>query len=91
MHGNNVVSNRRAGTVQKLSDDRTNIEYAAAYLKYYQDRWKEAYPEIDGRTAILATLYNQGEIKPPHANPEPNPFGIFARDNYYHVRDLLGL
>lgn len=44
-----------------LEDPETNIRYAAAYLSYYQNRWKVAYPEIDGRTAILATLYNQGK------------------------------
>ena len=30
----------------------------------WQDRWKNEYPEIDGRTAVLATLFNQEEIKP---------------------------
>lgn len=69
----------------------TYICHAAAYLRYYQDRWESVYPEIDGRTAILATLYNQGELNPPHSNPVSNPFGDFAKENYYHVRDLLGL
>ena len=27
----------------------------AAYLSMIQDIWKDEYPEIDGRTAILAT------------------------------------
>ena len=65
--------------------------YAAAYLKYFQDRWEEQYPEIDGRTAILATLYNQGEKRPPHANPEPNDFGKFARNNYWYVKELMDI
>ncbi len=75
----------------KLTDDKENIRYAAAYLKYYQDRWKEVYPEIDGRTAILASLYNQGELKPPHKNPKPSKFGEFAKENYYYMCELLGL
>ena len=74
-----------------LEKPETNIRYAAAYLAYYQDRWKEAYPEIDGRTAILATLYNQEEKNPPHSNPIPNPFGDFAKDNYYYVCELMGI
>lgn len=77
--------------VLKLTDSKINIRYAAAYLKYYQERWKSVYPEIDGRTAILATLYNQGEKKQPHSKPDPNPFGDFAKNNYYYVRELLGL
>jgi len=40
-----------------LEDPETNIRYAAAYLKYYQDRWESEFPDIDGSTAILATLY----------------------------------
>ena len=63
--------------------------YAAAYLKYFQDRWKKYYPIIDGSTAVLATLYNQGEIKPPHSNPVPREFGNFARANYEKVKKIL--
>lgn len=40
---------------------------------------------------MLATLYNQGEINPPHSNPSPNDFGINARNEYYYMRDLLGI
>jgi hypothetical protein len=75
--------------IRALSDPETCIRYAAAYLRYFQDRWKQYYPEIDGRTAVLATLYNQGENHPPHSNPVPNAFGEFARDNYWHVRELM--
>lgn len=53
--------------------------------------WKDAYPEIDGRTAVLATLFNQGERKPPHPNPVPNDFGKQAKKEYYYMRQLLGL
>lgn len=73
-------------------DDRTNIRYAAAYLALIQDKWKDVYPEIDGRTAILATLYNVGENGQygPNSNPKPNPFGQFAKDNYNKMRKILG-
>jgi len=77
--------------VKALQDPETNIKYAAAYLKYFQDRWKEVYPEIDGRTAILATLFNQDEKKSPHRTPQPNDFGRFARNNYFHINRLLGI
>lgn len=91
-HGNSRVNNRRAGIINKLQSDKENVRYAAAYLSYFQDLWKDSYPEIDGRTAILATLYNLGEEQTsPNANPQPNNFGTFARDNYYYMRRLLGL
>ncbi|MBE7021177.1 MAG: lytic transglycosylase domain-containing protein [Ruminococcaceae bacterium] len=78
--------------VEALSNPETNIMYAAAYLKYFQDIWEKAFPEIDGRTAILATLYNLGhKITSPNSNPKPNDFGRFARNNYFHVNRLLGL
>lgn len=73
----------------KLTEPKTCIMYAAAYLKYFQDRWKKYYPIIDGSTAVLATLYNQGEIKPPHSNPVPREFGNFARANYEKVKKIL--
>lgn len=86
VHGTETMARATA-----LRNPTINIMYAAAYLAYIQDRWKEAYPEIDGRTAILATLYNQKETRPPHANPVPNQFGTFAKENYYAMRQLLGL
>jgi hypothetical protein len=87
----NVVS-REEGIYNKLSNNQMNIRYAAAELKYRQDMWKDEYPIIDGKTDILATLYNLGDnAKKPNANPESNPFGNFAKENYYHMRDLLGL
>ena len=89
-HGNNAVNNRHQGVIEKLLDNQENIRYAAAYLRYLQDRWKSVYPEIDGRTAILATLYSKGESIP-HSNPTPNPFGVFAKDYYYYVKKLLGV
>ena len=76
---------------KRLNIDEQCIEYVAGYLKYWQERWKSEYPEIDGRTAVLATLYNQNETRPPHPNPVPNPFGEVAKKNYNHMQYLLGI
>ena len=78
---------------KRLSNDEQCIEYVAAYLKLIQDLWREEYPIIDGKTDILATLYNNGEYgsKGINSNPEPNDFGDFAKKNYYYMRYLLGL
>ena len=77
---------RESNIVDKLLDDKTNIRYAA-YLSMIQDMWKESYPNIAGRTAILATLYNIGEYGDHgiNSNPTSNPFGDFAKENYYHM------
>jgi hypothetical protein len=78
--------------INNWKNNETNIEYAAAYMAWIQDIWREAYLEIDGRTAILATLYNnRGHEKTPHSNPVSNDFGNTAKENYYHVLKLLGL
>lgn len=73
----------------RLQNVDQNIEYVAAYLRRIQDHWQEEFPEISGRTAILATLYNIGD-KNPHSDPKSNPFGDYAKENYYHIRELLG-
>ena len=39
--------------------------------------------------SVLATLYNQGEIKKPHSKPVPNHFGKIAKGNYQHVKEVL--
>lgn len=44
-----------------LMNDKTNIMYVAAYLRYIQDIWKNKYPQISGKSDILGTLYNIGE------------------------------
>ena len=46
---------------------------------------------IDGKTAILATLYNVGEYGEHGINstPESNEFGDYAKEKYYHVKELL--
>ena len=77
---------------KKLEEPAMCILYAAAYLKYFQDTWKSSYSEIDGRTAILATLYNLGHEKTkPNSNPQPNKFGNFAKESYSNMKNLLGL
>ena len=83
---------RDSNLYSKLKNDEVNIRYAAAYLALIQDLWKEAYPEIDGRTAILATLYNIGEYggsKGINSNPESNPFGDFAKESYSDMCKIL--
>ncbi|MDL2281327.1 hypothetical protein LJC10_05695 [Selenomonadales bacterium OttesenSCG-928-I06] len=77
--------------VNSLRDPKTNIRYAAAYLKNFQDNWASEYPVIAGDSAVLTTLFNQGQLNPPHPNPTPNDFGRFAAKYYSHVCGLLGL
>ncbi len=86
-----VYGSRERAIAHRLTVESENVNYVAAYLSYFQDRWKGQYPEIDGRTAVLATLFNQGETRPPHPNPEPREFGNQARDEYPYMRKLLGL
>ena len=92
VYSTDVIS-RESNVYDKLINDNTNILYAAAYLALIQDKWKGVYPEIDGRTAVLATLYNIGEngTKGPNSNPGTNEFGKFAKKNYYKMQELLGL
>ncbi len=108
-HGNNSVTRdiwyvpgygkfigtKEGAIAKRLSNDEQCIEYVAAYLKLIQDLWRETYPIIDGKTDILATLYNLNEYgseeKGINSNPEPNDFGDFAKKNYYYMRYLLGL
>ncbi|HHV99252.1 MAG TPA: RHS repeat-associated core domain-containing protein [Clostridiaceae bacterium] len=83
---------REEAIADKLMDNKTNIRYVAAYLAYWQDIWKDTYPEIGERTDILATLYNLGVFaNEPNSNPESNPFGNFAKENYKHIKSLLGI
>lgn len=86
-----VEGSREKAIAYRLTNESENVNYVAAYLRYFQDRWKPYYPEIDGRTAILATLFNQGEIRSPHGNPQANPFGEQAKKEYHYMKDLLGL
>ncbi len=86
-----VVGTRDKAIAHRLTVESENVNYVAAYLRYFQDRWKDVYPEIDGKTDILATLYNQDETRPPHNNPESNPFGADAKEEYHYMRQLLAL
>lgn len=87
-----IQGSREKAIAHRLTVESENINYVAAYLRYFQDRWKKVYPDIDGKTDILATLYNLGEnANLPNANPKPNIFGIDAKNEYYYMRQLLGL
>lgn len=88
VHGTETMARAKALEIPAIS-----IMYAAADLAYIQDIWREAYPEIDGRTAIMATLYNIGEYgaNGPHSKPQSTYFGDFAKENYYYMQKLLGL
>ena len=90
-NGTAHANNRNEAIAKRLTVESENINYVAAYLRYFQDRWKNAYPKIDGDTAILATLFNQDEIRSPHPKPVPNPFGNQAKKEYDYMRQLLGL
>lgn len=87
-----VVGSRDTAIAYRLTVESENVNYVAAYLAYWQDRWREKYPEIDGRTDVLATLYNLGKnANPPNSNPQPIKFGIDAKKAYHYMRQLLGL
>ena len=87
VHGTETMARTKA-----LEDPLTNIRYAAAYLKYYQDIWESVYPDISSRPDILASLFNLGHIQTsPNSSPEPNGFGIFAGKNYDYMKELLGI
>jgi hypothetical protein len=74
----------------RLTDDKQNIRYAAAFLKLFQDQWKEVFPEIGSRADILGTLYNLG-YRQPNATPEASPFGDYVLEHYDHVKLILGI
>ena len=46
------------------SNDSVSINYAAAYLAYFQDTWAGAYPNITNDLGVLGTLYNNGPYVP---------------------------
>ena len=73
-----------------LRDPRTNVMYAAAYLRHQTNRWKDDFPEISNRPDILATVYNRTDTKP-HDSPGSNEFGRFAAHNHPRMKNILGL
>lgn len=77
----NQENNMRA---RALMNDKTNIMYVAAYLRYIQDIWKNKYPQISGKSDILGTLYNIGEYgkNGVNSNPQSNDFGKTVKKNY---------
>ena len=86
------ANSREEAIAYRLTSEGENINYVAAYLKYWQDVWKSTYPEIDGKSDILGTLYNLGDrAKAPNKNPKPNSFGENVKKEYYYMRKLLGL
>ena len=86
------IGTKEMAVKKRVSDPIGSIEYAAAYIKRIQDKWKGKYSIIDGDTAIVATLYNNGvERSVPKENPGASDFGRYARANYYYLMSLLGL
>jgi hypothetical protein len=85
-----VVATARQNLIIKLMNDKINIDYAAAYLAYHQDTWREAYPNIANNPGVLGTLYNIRE-KTPHSNPQVSKeFGIPVQNHYNAMGFLLG-
>jgi len=92
IYANRITISREEAIADKLMDNEKNIFYVAAYLKYWQDKWADVYPEIAGRSAILGTLYNLGDrANAPNPNPNSNPFGDIVKKNYHCMQELLGL
>lgn len=74
---------------KRLENNEWNSIYVAGYLTYFWDTWKSKFPSLRQRPDIWASLYNLGHVdKPPHAKPDPNPFGLYA-DKYYDMMYLL--
>jgi len=81
------------------SNDSVSINYAAAYLAYFQDTWAGAYPNIANDPGVLGTLYNNGPyvpgtniLTPPHSNPKPSlEFGVPVQQYYNTMAYLLGV
>ncbi|MCL2400645.1 MAG: DUF4157 domain-containing protein [Defluviitaleaceae bacterium] len=86
LHGTETMARSVA-----LQDPQTNTMYAAALMRYYTDRWESEYPGIANSPGVLATLFNQGELNPPHCSPVPNSFGEHAYMNYLRMYGLLDL
>ena len=87
-----VEGSREKAIAKRLTVDEQCIEYVAAYLKYWQDEWKDEYPIIDGKSDVLGTLFNLGDrANAPNPNPKTIPFGDKVKDNYHYMQYLLGI
>ncbi len=80
---------------EKLIDVDESLSYAAGILLDAQIKYQEKDINISKNIAILATLYNLGNIdervkalKPNHIL-RPNQFGIFAQNNLHIIEGIL--
>ncbi len=78
---------RRQLVISRLFNNKTNITYVAAYLRYLIDVWSVAI-DISNMPDILGTLYSGGE-KIPHASPESSHFGDYVASVYNHLYEIL--
>jgi hypothetical protein len=86
-----VHGSTRMAREKRLENDKINTYYVAAYLKYFQDKWMDAFPEITQRPDILGTLYNLGhQTTHPNSDPKSRPFGDYVSLNYDKMAELLG-
>jgi hypothetical protein len=86
-----VHGTRTMSIAKRLENNKCNITYVAAYLKYWVDEWKLAYPKIGKSPAILGTLYNLGDnARKPHKKPQPNEFGKYVKKKYKYVKKKIG-
>jgi len=73
--------------IHRLLNNKCNLRYVAAYLRYWINVWRKKYPKIDKDPRILGTLYNLGvKAKKPNKHPKPNPFGKEVGKNYYYLK-----
>ncbi len=85
-----VHGTRTMAIAKNLENDKSNIIYVAAYLKYWVDDWKFIYPKIGKKPEILGTLYNLGDsAKGANPKPKPNEFGKYVKKNYKFVKKKL--
>ncbi len=77
--------------IDRLTDDRGNLLYAAAYIAMIQKSWASVLETtVSGshQAGILATLYSlglqgsDGSIRTPHQGARANHFGEIAREFY---------
>ena len=89
-----VWANSREEAIKyRLLSESENVNYVAAYLQLIQALWRNTYPDIDGKSDILGTLYNIGEEGSHgiNSNPQSTPFGRNVKKEYHYMRQLLGL